>query len=260
MTLRRESKSARALVGIAAGIVVFAALPTGIAVAYERYNSGCQACHGSFTGGTSPQGTVFPGDDKHRMHKDANAMATDCNLCHTDGDDNNPFIGSSNGTDAIPGIGCNGCHGRDYGGAVGNSGVGLRAHHAINGVNTCAICHPNDPAPLPETVQPTYYGTVDTRVEDSCNSGPDHLENWSIGDTQGQDNDGDNRYDVGDGDCCPGDLNHDAGVDLSDLAQLLGNYGTTSGAMYEDGDLDQDGDVDLSDLAALLGVYGTMCS
>jgi len=56
-----------------------------------------------------------------------------------------------------------------------------------------------------------------------------------------------------------GDLDGDGDVDLSDLAQLLGNYGMTSGATYEDGDLDSDGDVDLSDLAALLAVYGTTC-
>ncbi len=58
---------------------------------------------------------------------------------------------------------------------------------------------------------------------------------------------------------CWGDLNGDGVIDLADLAQLLGNYGTTSGAVYEDGDMDCDGDVDLSDLAALLGVYGTTC-
>jgi hypothetical protein len=58
---------------------------------------------------------------------------------------------------------------------------------------------------------------------------------------------------------CPGDLDGDNDVDLSDLAQLLANYGMTSGATYEDGDLDGDGDVDLSDLAALLAVYGTVC-
>ena len=58
---------------------------------------------------------------------------------------------------------------------------------------------------------------------------------------------------------CPGDLDGDNDVDLSDLAQLLANYGVTGGATYEDGDLDGDGGVDLSDLATLLSVYGTMC-
>jgi hypothetical protein len=57
---------------------------------------------------------------------------------------------------------------------------------------------------------------------------------------------------------CPGDLDGDGDVDLSDLARLLGHYGE-SGAVYEDGDLDGDGDVDLADLAALLAAYGTTC-
>jgi murein tripeptide amidase MpaA len=59
---------------------------------------------------------------------------------------------------------------------------------------------------------------------------------------------------------CPGDLNGDGVIDLQDLAQLLGHYGTTSGATYEMGDLDGDQDVDVADLAALLAVYGTTCS
>ena len=58
---------------------------------------------------------------------------------------------------------------------------------------------------------------------------------------------------------CFGDLDGDGEVGLSDLAQLLSNYGETSGMTYEDGDLDGDGDVDLADLAALLAVYGTTC-
>ena len=58
---------------------------------------------------------------------------------------------------------------------------------------------------------------------------------------------------------CPGDLDGDGDIDLSDLSQLLAHYGITSGASYEDGDLDGDGDVDLSDLSALLAVYGTTC-
>lgn len=57
----------------------------------------------------------------------------------------------------------------------------------------------------------------------------------------------------------PGDLDRDGDVDLSDLAQLLANYGTTGGMSYEDGDLDGDADVDLSDLARLLANYGEAC-
>ena len=52
------------------------------------------------------------------------------------------------------------------------------------------------------------------------------------------------------------DLDDDGDVDLSDLAQLLSNYGETSGMNFADGDLNGDGAVDLSDLAALLGQYG----
>jgi len=58
---------------------------------------------------------------------------------------------------------------------------------------------------------------------------------------------------------CPGDLDGDWNVDLSDLGQLLSHYGMTNGATYADGDLDFDSDVDLTDLAALLAVYGTTC-
>jgi hypothetical protein len=58
---------------------------------------------------------------------------------------------------------------------------------------------------------------------------------------------------------CPGDLDGDLDSDLQDLAVLLGNYGITGGATYEQGDIDGDGDVDLGDLSALLAVYGTTC-
>jgi hypothetical protein len=55
-------------------------------------------------------------------------------------------------------------------------------------------------------------------------------------------------------------------VDLADLAQLLSNYGMTSGAVWGDGDVDPlqpgggDGDVDLGDLAELLSQYGDDCN
>lgn len=56
-----------------------------------------------------------------------------------------------------------------------------------------------------------------------------------------------------------GDLDGDCDVDLTDLAQLLANYGDTAGVGYDHGDLDLDGDVDLADLAQLLALYGSIC-
>lgn len=113
------------------------------AQAYERYkvpgtNAGnCSTCHGDFTDGTSPQGTVFPRDDKHAMHRSKSHMYAECDLCHTSGDNKNPFIGSSDGTDANPGLGCVGCHGRvedaGHDGRLPGLGAGLRQHHFYGG-------------------------------------------------------------------------------------------------------------------------------
>jgi hypothetical protein len=57
----------------------------------------------------------------------------------------------------------------------------------------------------------------------------------------------------------PGDLNGDGCVDLTDLAELLSNYGAASGMSYADGDIDGDADVDLADLTELLAHYGEGC-
>jgi hypothetical protein len=59
---------------------------------------------------------------------------------------------------------------------------------------------------------------------------------------------------------CPGDVDDDDDIDLSDLAILLAHFGVPSGAGPEDGDLDGDGDVDLNDLAGLLARFGSSCS
>jgi hypothetical protein len=56
---------------------------------------------------------------------------------------------------------------------------------------------------------------------------------------------------------CPGDLNRDGVVDLSDLADLLGTYGQPGGEC--EGDVDGNGIIDLPDLAALLATYGVVC-
>lgn len=53
---------------------------------------------------------------------------------------------------------------------------------------------------------------------------------------------------------CPGDLDGDFDVDLSDLGAVLTAYGVSS-----DGDLDGDGDTDLADLGSVLATYGLPC-
>ncbi len=58
---------------------------------------------------------------------------------------------------------------------------------------------------------------------------------------------------------CPGDLDGDNAVALSDLSTLLENFGT-SPAELSDGDFDGDNDVDLADLSHLLSQFGIGCS
>lgn len=58
---------------------------------------------------------------------------------------------------------------------------------------------------------------------------------------------------------CPGDIDGDRDVDLSDLSGLLSNFGFVGGQTLADGDLDGDGDVDLSDLSQMLAVFGSVC-
>lgn len=59
-----------------------------------------------------------------------------------------------------------------------------------------------------------------------------------------------------DQDDCPCDLNDDDVVDVSDLATLLGHFGSNVG---EPGDIDGDRDVDLLDLSLILACFGTTC-
>lgn len=57
---------------------------------------------------------------------------------------------------------------------------------------------------------------------------------------------------------CPGDVDADGDIDLSDLALLLSHFGDANPGPAE-GDTDIDGDVDLSDLALLLSGFGNPC-
>lgn len=58
---------------------------------------------------------------------------------------------------------------------------------------------------------------------------------------------------------CPGDLNGDLAVDITDVSILLAGFGTPSGAGLEEGDTDGDGDIDLEDLSNVLANFGTSC-
>ena len=182
------------------GMLVLGVLACGTSFAYERYNDGCFECHGAFTDDTSTKGSVFPSGSKHTMHNGTSAMNTECNLCHTNGDQKNPYIGLSEGTTANPvGLGCTGCH----------MTAGLRTHHLNNGVvdsfgDDCSTCH-SVGTPSDENVKPPYYGTVDTLADNACNDvlASNTNENWTVGDFVGLDNDGDNLYDLADFDCGP---------------------------------------------------------
>ena len=262
---------------LAVAILLFSASNTE---AYSQYAGSCDTCHGDFTGGTSPTGNTFPGDDKHQMHRANGEMNTDCALCHTSTGDN-PMIGSSAGTANNTGYGCVGCHGRleDAGndGISAGLGAGLRQHHYNAGFTGCAGCHsdanPVNYTPVGEDVEPPYYGVAaDSNVAMSCNptqvSGAN--ENWTIGDFTGLDNDGDLMYDAAaDGDCVPpiptpGDLNFDGMADilwrnsstgqnwvyLMNGAAIDQSQGinTVVGAAWEivgNGDYDGDGDADV---------------
>ena len=161
--------------------------------AYQRYNDGCQNCHGAFTDSSSPKGTVFGGGSKHEMHRSSSFMNTDCNLCHTTGDNRNPYTGSSDGVTGITGRGCTGCH----------NAAGLRNHHRTTGASSCS-CHGSSAEAAPaESTNPPYYGTTGTRANNACNpvTTANLNENWSVGDFLGLDNDGDNQYDTNDPDC-----------------------------------------------------------
>ena len=65
---------------VAVGILILGLAAASPALAYQRYNDGCNTCHGVFTGSTSPKGSTFPSNDKHAMHRASQNMNTACNL------------------------------------------------------------------------------------------------------------------------------------------------------------------------------------
>lgn len=252
-------------------VIVVLFVPDRSAEGFDRYRSPsgtgwCSGCHGSFITGQSPSGTVFPFGSNHLMHRASSAMNTECNLCHADGDQDNPWIARSDadGYGGGPGSGCLGCHGRDYGKGFGVMGVGLREVHRNSGVSSCgqSSCHQNDPDPLPENVPPPYYGSYETRAWDQCNRAPFFGENFSLDEDnhRGLDNDGDGLYDEDDPDCeepppptCPEDIDGDGEVTFDDLVILLSEWGPCEDCAS---DIDGDGEVSFDDLVLLLSAWG----
>jgi len=233
------------------------------AVAYDRYQEGCNTtnCHGDFTDSTSPKGSVFPGGDKHRMHRASSAMNAECDLCHTAGDNRNPYLGSSDGTSNNAGLGCTGCH----------EAVGLREHHSANAVTTCyqATCHTSGSTAPPESTAPPYYGTGDTDASDPCNTTAtgNTGENWTLGDFVGLDNDGDDVYDTADSDCggssdTPGEVlsvivsSHDFTTGTVDLSYATGCSTLDNVLVW--GSLDQVATYNYSGRMCAIGNSGTL--
>ena len=210
-------------VGIAAalGAACIGLIGGGSALGYERYNDGCNTCHGVFDGPTSTKGSTFPSGSKHEMHRASQNMNTNCNLCHRSDDGRNPFIGSSDGTALNPGVGCGGCH----------QPFGLRLHHVNSSVTECLDCHTGDPTPPAENVKPVYYSTADTNAANPCNptAAVGVNENWTLNGFEGLDTDGDNLYDAADPNCQSGATPGEAGKSPSPV--LVTAYNKISGAL-----------------------------
>ncbi|HSH09196.1 MAG TPA: hypothetical protein VK995_02330 [Oceanipulchritudo sp.] len=206
LTRRAASKALRMLT-----ILVIPGLPL---LAYESYHDPnqndlgyCSTCHPGFAGGRS--------DTLHALHTGgSDPVTTNCNLCHTGSSRDNPLTLWSTG-DSDNGLGCMGCHGRDYGQSVStdyrgfptnglakNSGVGLRLHHKNNGIAQCAGCHTADPNPYPENViNPGLGNTVHYYFRSDVSLGGQPVDpslnedKANDADGEGLDNDGDNAYD-----------------------------------------------------------------
>lgn len=173
----------------------------------------CAQCHPGFIGGKN--------DTLHALHTGGSDPVTgECGLCHVQQGDLPVTMYSA------VGLGCMGCHGRDYGqtivgnyeghtiaGNPKNSGVGLRKRHNAMLGNMCAGCHPSDPEPYPENVinpglgnTVHYYLLLDSKGNPVATLGDEPLDpssnedSGNDADTTGLDNDGDFLWDMNDPD------------------------------------------------------------
>ncbi len=181
-------------------------------LAYESYhdptlNGGgyCATCHPGFVGGRHSR--------LHALHAEGvDPLTFNCLLCHTGASFENPLVmWSKQG-----GLGCMGCHGRDYGETVESdyrglptlgkpkaSGYGLRKLHLRNGITVCQDCHADVPqqAILPENVNPPYYARSDVALAGEAADACANEDSLNDADSRGLDNDGDLQYERDDADC-----------------------------------------------------------
>ncbi len=184
--------------------VIWAPLAHGYPMYDDGNGNGCVQCHGDFKGG--------PTQILHAVHTAVYGIS-ECNLCHPNGPGSKPVRTYTSGPGG--GLGCAGCHGRDYGEISPNSGqpkatgYGLRQFHANNGVTVCSICHQpgtlghSNPFPPiePENVKPPYYALkLTANLRNPCDSAQE--DTGFDTDFVGLDNDGDGAADwPADADC-----------------------------------------------------------
>lgn len=145
--------------------------------------------------------------------------------------------------DCCPGV-CNDCPNLSHCNLAGGAGLsGFDAKMAIytacpTGSNQAIACNKDSCGALPSITVPATAGqTFIIR----------------IGGHNGDTGDGILTIDCEQGTVCPEDLNGDGFVDVSDLLQLLGAWGSCPACVE---DINGDGVVDVSDLLQLLGAWG----
>jgi len=194
------------------------------AVAWEKYDDGCDTCHGVFDSGnyTSNKDETSWGTDLMDGHLSFISGGGSCDVCHS-GSGRTP-VQMNFSDDAEKPQGCVGCHGRagDESGicAFGvpdndvehcGSAAGLRNVHDTAGITTCFDCHTNDDGAVlvGEDELPFNYGLAGIALGSPCEGenkfGPTGLDNDGDGDVDAADMDCSNPSNDSDGDGVPDD-------------------------------------------------------
>ncbi|MFN0136008.1 MAG: thrombospondin type 3 repeat-containing protein [Phycisphaerae bacterium] len=178
-------------------------------------------------------GTPF-GQYALRLWQDGTCTDTDGDgICNSqDGCPNTPDPNQEDSDGDGHGDACDLCPGQGLGDNGDNDADGLG--------NPCDNC--------PDNFNPNQADCDADGIGDACDSEP------GPGCTTGCPNPGCDDAGV------DADFNNDCEVGLTDLATLLANFGTASGATNASGDTDANGDVVLTDLANTLARFGNNCN